>query len=80
MTTVAETPPPAEPSTVLLLSADTPELLDVAPLARRGTTETLWALQVDSAVTLRGILATEAQMVGLRNLLDNALGQIGGNE
>lgn len=76
MTHVAETPPPADhleqPSTVLMLT-DHPRLLDVAPLARRGAAPTLWSVQVDTTGSLHGILATEAQMVDLRDLLDSAI-------
>lgn len=72
MTTVAETSPPADPSLVLMLT-DHSQLVDVAPIAKRGAAPTLWSVSVDTAGTLRGILATEAQMVGLRDLLDSAI-------
>ncbi len=60
------------PELVLMLT-DHPTLVDVTPLARRGHAPMLHSVTVDSDGTLRGILATRAQMVGLIDLLEQAL-------
>lgn len=72
-TALTEPRPPADPPTVLMLT-DHPELVDVRHLAKRGAAPTLWSVVVHSqGGMLRGILATEAQMVELRDLLDSAI-------
>ena len=58
---------------LVLLLTDHPSLADVRPLAKRGAAPTLWSVTVDAQGTLRGILATESQMVDLRDLLDLAI-------
>lgn len=59
---------------IVLLLADHPHTLtEVAPLAKRGAAPTLWSVTIKTDGTLRGILATEARMVELRDLLDQAI-------
>lgn len=72
MTTTEPRPPADTPATVLMLT-DHPRLADVAPLARRGAAPTLWSVLLDTTGTLGGMIATEVQMVELRDLLDQAI-------
>ena len=58
---------------LVLLLTDHPTLAEVRPLAKRGAAPTLWSVTIDTQGTLRGILATESQMVDLRDLLDLAI-------
>lgn len=58
---------------VLLLSDHEHRLQEVAPLAKRGAAPTLWSVTIRTDGTLRGILATEARMVEMRDLLDQAI-------
>ena len=58
---------------VLLLRDYEHRLAEVAPLAKRGAAPTLWSVTIKTDGTLRGILATEARMVELRDLLDQAI-------
>ena len=58
---------------VLLLRDHAHPLTEVAPLAKRGAAPTLWSVTIKTDGTLRGILATEARMVELLDLLDLAI-------
>lgn len=61
------------PAEIVLMLTDTTSLVDVAPLAKRGAAPTLWSVTLDSAGAARGILATEAQLVRHRDLIDQAI-------
>lgn len=62
-------------ASLVLKLTGTHTLVGVTPLAKRSDSPTLWSVTLDTNGTLRGILATEAQMVGLRDLLDQAIDQ-----
>ena len=61
---------------LVLMLTDDAELTDVRPLARRGRGQTLYSLTIDSRGHARGILATTAQLMQHRRLIDAALARI----
>lgn len=65
--------PLGEPAPLVLMLTDTATLTDVRPLAKRGAAPTLFSLTLDTTGTLRGMIATERQLVGMRDLLDTAI-------
>lgn len=60
---------------LVLILTDDATLTDVRPL-RRGNGPTLYSLTIDSQGNARGILATTAQLMQHRALIDEALARI----